>query len=256
MGSVNPAACEKHVCTELSKNTSSSSHCTAAFCSHNYRQPNAGDEETKEVRLELVAVALAADMPTQSIVCYSQVCGRKCADPGGTKAPSTTKGLEGALEGGCIHDKPATTHPSPHFTYSLQSVALELRAKGVKYSPHKHGNKKPTSSKKKKAASKTDTDAGTDRPHKPRRAPQVIVIPIYWNTKQQEKEAVIAAARRCVDGIAQAGIKVGLDTTNTHTPGSKFRYWEERGCKYRVELGPQDVHNVTAVLAICGMART
>lgn len=77
----------------------------------------------------------------------------------------------------------------------------------------------------------------------------MIIIPIFW---QKDKDAVIAAARVCMQHISDAGIKVDLDTTNTHTPGAKFRYWEERGVKFRVELGPEDVTNGTAVLAICG----
>lgn len=125
-------------------------------------------------------------------------------------------------------------------------MALDLRAKGVEYNPRKHGNRKSSTKKK---SSKEDA---TDKPHKPRRPPTVIIIPIYWQHNDGEKDAVIAAARLCMQRISENGIKVDLDTTNTHTPGAKFRYWEERGVKLRVELGPEDVANGTAVLAICG----
>lgn len=145
----------------------------------------------------------------------------------------------------CVSAARSRVAATPNTT---QKVALDLRAKGVDYNPRKHGNKKSTP-KRKPATAKED-----DKPHKPRRAPTVIIVPIFWNTKAAEKDAVIAAARLCMQRISDAGIKVDLDTTNTHTPGAKFRYWEERGVKFRVELGPEDVANGTAVLAICGAA--
>ena len=105
-------------------------------------------------------------------------------------------------------------------------------------------------------------------------APQVIVLPIFWNKRVEEKEAVIAAAEavhelleqvslvlqpcpplpaRTAGGEpsvrAQAGIASGVDTTTTLAPGQKMRHWEERGVKVRVELGGAEVAAGTAVLA-------
>jgi hypothetical protein len=50
-------------------------------------------------------------------------------------------------------------------------------------------------------------------------------VPIWWNTREREKEAVLAAAERVQGVLRGAGIQCDTDTTNQHTPGQKFRYW-------------------------------
>lgn len=54
---------------------------------------------------------------------------------------------------------------------------------------------------------------------------QVIVIPIFWNRKPEEKEQVIAAGGYIVNLLETAGIETGIDTTTTLSPGQKFGYW-------------------------------
>lgn len=54
---------------------------------------------------------------------------------------------------------------------------------------------------------------------------QVIVIPIFWNRKPEEKEEVIAAAQEIEKLLASAGLQTGVDTTNAMSPGQKFAYW-------------------------------
>ena len=54
---------------------------------------------------------------------------------------------------------------------------------------------------------------------------QVIVIPIFWNRKPEEKEQVIAAAQKIVESLQRGGLTSGIDTTNALSPGQKFKYW-------------------------------
>jgi prolyl-tRNA synthetase len=80
----------------------------------------------------------------------------------------------------------------------------------------------------------------------PRLAPyQVVVVPIFKN--DEEKAAVFAV----VDGLLQtlAGLRVHVDRREGLTPGYKFNDWELRGVPVRLEVGPKDVAQRSAVLA-------
>jgi len=59
----------------------------------------------------------------------------------------------------------------------------------------------------------------------PQRLLQVIIVPIFWNKKADEKTTVVAAAEEVQQQLQEVGIQVGLDTTNADTPGQKYRYW-------------------------------
>ncbi len=54
---------------------------------------------------------------------------------------------------------------------------------------------------------------------------QVIIVPIYWNRKKEEKAQVLAAAARVEKVLQDAAISCGVDSTNKLTPGQKFRFW-------------------------------
>lgn len=56
-------------------------------------------------------------------------------------------------------------------------------------------------------------------------AVQIIIVPIFWNKKLDEKETVIAAAEQVLQQLQELGIQAGLDDTNADTPGQKYRYW-------------------------------
>nr|WP_027870719.1 proline--tRNA ligase [[Eubacterium] cellulosolvens] len=78
----------------------------------------------------------------------------------------------------------------------------------------------------------------------PRIAPtQVMIIPI-----RQDAAGVLDKAGEIKDTLAAAGIRVDLDDTDKR-PGWKFSEQEMRGIPVRVELGPKDVENGSAVLA-------
>ncbi|KAK9866808.1 hypothetical protein WJX84_009876 [Apatococcus fuscideae] len=92
-----------------------------------------------------------------------------------------------------------------------------------------------------------DEDAGS----RPMTKVKVIVVPIYWNRKKEEKAQVVAAAGRVEKVLQDAGVSCGIDTTNKLTPGQKFRFWEERHVKIRVELGPKEAAAGQCVVAKC-----
>jgi prolyl-tRNA synthetase len=82
----------------------------------------------------------------------------------------------------------------------------------------------------------------------PRLAPyQVVIVPIFKN--EEEKAAVLGAAKELKTRLANAKIRVTLDEREGQSPGWKFNDWEMRGVPVRVELGPKDVAKQSAVLA-------
>ncbi|OQW96759.1 MAG: proline--tRNA ligase [Verrucomicrobia bacterium A1] len=82
----------------------------------------------------------------------------------------------------------------------------------------------------------------------PRLAPiQAVIVPIHKT--DDEKKAVIEAAKRIQADLAGAGIRVKLDERDGFTPGFKFNDWEMRGVPIRIEIGPKDVAKASVVLA-------
>jgi prolyl-tRNA synthetase len=82
----------------------------------------------------------------------------------------------------------------------------------------------------------------------PKLAPQqVVVVPIYKT--DEEKTAVMDAARKVKAELVKADVRVTLDEREGFSPGWKFNDWEMRGVPLRVELGPKDVAKQSAVLA-------
>jgi prolyl-tRNA synthetase len=82
----------------------------------------------------------------------------------------------------------------------------------------------------------------------PRLAPfQVVLVPIYKT--DEEKIAVMEAARKIYAELVFDEIRVKMDEREGFSPGFKFNDWEMRGVPLRIELGPKDVAKGTAVLA-------
>jgi prolyl-tRNA synthetase len=82
----------------------------------------------------------------------------------------------------------------------------------------------------------------------PRLAPyQLVIVPIFKN--DEEKAAVLAAARKIRSELAESGIRLKLDEREGVSPGFKFNDWEMRGVPLRVEIGPKDVAKESVVLA-------
>src|SRR5262249_61331882 len=82
----------------------------------------------------------------------------------------------------------------------------------------------------------------------PRLAPyQAVIVPIFKN--EEEKAAVLSAAKELKTQMMKAKIRVVLDEREGQSPGWKFNDWEMRGVPVRGELGPKDVAKQSAVLA-------
>ncbi|HEC21404.1 MAG TPA: proline--tRNA ligase [Chloroflexi bacterium] len=82
----------------------------------------------------------------------------------------------------------------------------------------------------------------------PRLAPiQVVIVPIFKN--EEEKSAVMKAARRIHETLLSVGVRTHLDDREGMTPGFKFNDWELRGVPGRMEIGPRDVEKKSVVLA-------
>jgi prolyl-tRNA synthetase len=82
----------------------------------------------------------------------------------------------------------------------------------------------------------------------PKLAPyQCVIVPIFKN--DEEKVAVLGAAKELKAQLVKAKIRVVLDEREGQSPGWKFNDWEMRGVPVRVELGPKDVAKQAAVLA-------
>lgn len=54
---------------------------------------------------------------------------------------------------------------------------------------------------------------------------QVIVLPIFWNSREDEKERVLKAAELAVQLLHDAALDATLDTDDTHTPGQRMKFW-------------------------------
>ncbi|HEX9636667.1 MAG TPA: proline--tRNA ligase [Acidobacteriota bacterium] len=80
----------------------------------------------------------------------------------------------------------------------------------------------------------------------PKVAPtQIVIVPILAGAARGE---VIEAARRILEVLRAAGLRVELDQRDEQTPGWKFAEYELRGVPLRLEVGPKDVAKRQAVL--------
>jgi prolyl-tRNA synthetase len=81
----------------------------------------------------------------------------------------------------------------------------------------------------------------------PRVAPfQVVIVPIW--RKDAEKGDVLDAVDRAEAILKGAGVRVKVDAAEEKTAGWKFNEWELKGVPLRMEIGPRDVQNNSAVL--------
>jgi len=73
---------------------------------------------------------------------------------------------------------------------------------------------------------------------------QVVVIPIWPD--DNEKQAVLETAGQLVDKL-KTKVSVKLDDRDQYSPGWKFNEWELKGIPLRIEIGPKDIKNQSAV---------
>ena len=78
----------------------------------------------------------------------------------------------------------------------------------------------------------------------PRVAPiQAVIVPIAVH-----KEGVSQKAEEIYSSLKAAGVRVELDDRD-QSPGWKFNEWEMKGVPVRIEIGPRDLENGTAMVA-------
>lgn len=77
----------------------------------------------------------------------------------------------------------------------------------------------------------------------PKIAPvQVVIVPVAAH-----KEGVLEGAKTVADRLAAVGLRVRFDDRDNVTPGWKFNEWELKGVPIRIEIGPRDLADNTAV---------
>ena len=54
---------------------------------------------------------------------------------------------------------------------------------------------------------------------------QVVVMPIFWEERGEEKASVLEAVERVEKVLADAGAKSSIDTNNKYMPGQRMKYW-------------------------------
>ena len=80
----------------------------------------------------------------------------------------------------------------------------------------------------------------------PKLAPvQVVLVPIW---KNDEQRAGVLEQATALTGDWNKTFRFHLDDRDTQTPGWKFSEWELKGVPIRVELGPKDIAQQSAVV--------
>jgi prolyl-tRNA synthetase len=76
---------------------------------------------------------------------------------------------------------------------------------------------------------------------------QVVIVPIG---RGDQAEQVMPTASELAGRLSRAGIRTHVDTRQHLSPGFKFNDWEMRGVPIRLELGPRDLAEGSAVMAL------
>ncbi len=73
---------------------------------------------------------------------------------------------------------------------------------------------------------------------------QAIIIPIVY----KGRENVLDRCREIKETLEDSGLRATIDDRKDVTPGNKYYAWEMKGAPVRIEIGPRDLDNKTAVL--------
>jgi prolyl-tRNA synthetase len=73
---------------------------------------------------------------------------------------------------------------------------------------------------------------------------QVVIVPIIFSDSE---DTVMDVCKRVYDEFVNAKIRVKIDDAEER-PGAKYYRWEKRGVPIRIEIGPRDVEEGTAIL--------
>ncbi len=82
----------------------------------------------------------------------------------------------------------------------------------------------------------------------PKIAPiQIVIIPIFYS--DEDKASVSKVALELMEKLKKKGVAVKFDDREGRSPGYKFNHWELKGVPLRIELGPRDLKENSAVMA-------
>jgi prolyl-tRNA synthetase len=76
---------------------------------------------------------------------------------------------------------------------------------------------------------------------------QVVIVPIG---RGDQASQMLAPANELAERLRRAGIRTHVDTRQQLSPGFKFNDWEMRGVPIRLELGPRDLAQGTALMSL------
>ena len=84
----------------------------------------------------------------------------------------------------------------------------------------------------------------------PRVSPlQCVIVPI--NKKSDAAEVTVAIDTNCramEESLKAVGVRVKYDNRDNYNPGWKYAHWEQKGVPVRIEVGPRDVQQGSAML--------
>jgi len=80
---------------------------------------------------------------------------------------------------------------------------------------------------------------------------ELVICPIFNKRDEEETAALVQNATELKAAIiAEVPLNVWVDQRSKLLPGEKFRYWEELGVKWRVEIGPRELKKHAYVLVV------
>lgn len=137
-----------------------------------------------------------------------------------------------------------------------QAEARAARAQGLAFVPAKKKRKplerrRELQRKAQRAAVRNAARRSAQKAVKAAKAtaPTVIVVPIYWKGQAGQMGQVLSVCTDAEQILKDAGWQVQTDGGHKYTPGQKFAYWEHRGVKLRVEVGPKEAMKGNCTLA-------
>lgn len=73
----------------------------------------------------------------------------------------------------------------------------------------------------------------------------IVIIPIVWRGRHDRTQLLNAAegvkTMLLQTASSKNNLDVWIDSRRHHTPGQKFAFWEHKGVKFRIEVGPKDL---------------
>lgn len=77
---------------------------------------------------------------------------------------------------------------------------------------------------------------------------QIVIVPIRY--KSDDPTLLNEKAEELAKKLRQAGMRVVVDSSETHNPGFKFASWEVKGIPARLELGMKDYEKEEVRVAV------